>query len=81
MTVYPQKNFTRLIQGAKCMMLVSFIGFLATILVTYPYAAYFSISAQITAHILTIVLAGLFKLACVVLMAGMHERGIRQLDN
>ena len=54
-------------------MAVTFVGFIATILICYPYEQFFSIPVQIAAHIFTIIFAGLFKLACVLLMVGHKE--------
>lgn len=55
-------------------IIMSFMGFIGCILISYPYALNFSISIQILAHILTIVFAGCFKISIIVLMATTKEK-------
>ena len=55
------------------MMLLSMIGFVISIAVSYIYAEYFSLFIQVFAHISTIVLAGIFKVAAVAVMAANKE--------
>jgi hypothetical protein len=58
---------------SKLTLLISFAGFVATLLMSYQYAEYFSLILQVMAHILTIVFAAIFKVAVVVLMAATKE--------
>jgi hypothetical protein len=58
---------------SKLTLLISFTGFVATLLMSYQYAEYFSLILQVMAHILTIVFAAIFKVAVVVLMAATKE--------
>lgn len=64
----------RLISYSQLAMAVSLIGFVMSILVSYPYADNFSIPVQILAHISTIVFAGIFKVGVVALMASAKEK-------
>ncbi|WP_198531266.1 hypothetical protein [Thauera phenolivorans] len=57
------------------MMLVAALAMVGTILIAYPYAANFSLPAQIAAHLLLPVAAGVFKLGYVVRLAGHHSAG------
>lgn len=58
---------------SKILMFGTFVGFVVCLLVTYSYPEYFSITVQITGHILTIVFAGIFKVSLVSLMAAKKE--------
>jgi len=58
---------------SKVLMIITFIGFVACLLITYPYAEHFSITVQILGHILTIIFAGSFKVSVVSLMAAKKE--------
>jgi len=67
---------------SKLTLLVSFTGFVATLLMSYQYAEYFSLILQVMAHILTIVFAAIFKVAVVVLMAATKElRAVSSVDD
>jgi len=57
------------------MMLGAALVMLATVLVAYPYASYFSLPAQVAAHLLLPVAAALFKLGYVVRLAAHHALG------
>ena len=70
MTIPRLVNIIRLSQTA---MLLALILFLLSIAISYPYAEHFSIAVQVTAHIATIVLAGIFKVAAVAVMAANKE--------
>ena len=63
----------RIILASKWAMSVTFVGFILCLLISYPYAEQFTMSVQISAHILTIVFAGIFKAAAVALMAASKE--------
>jgi hypothetical protein len=66
---------------SKLTLLISFAGFVATLLMSYQYAEYFSLMLQVMAHILTIVFAAIFKVAVVVLMAATKELRAANLDS
>lgn len=77
------KNLTftkKIISYSKWIIALSFAGFIVSILVSYPYAASFSIPVQILAHISTIIFAGCFKVAVVALMAASKEQRV-QINN
>ncbi|ATE59150.1 hypothetical protein CCZ27_03530 [Thauera sinica] len=57
------------------MMAAAALGMLATVLVAYPYAPHFSLPAQVAAHLLLPVAAGVFKLGYVVRLAAHHALG------
>lgn len=65
----------RIVHLGLGMMLASALAMLATILIAYPYAASFSLPAQIAAHMLLPVAAAVFKLGYVVRLAGHHAAG------
>ncbi len=65
----------RTLKLGRGMMLVSAAGMLATVLIAYPYAAHFSLGAQIAAHLLLPVAAAIFKLGYVVRLAAHHALG------
>jgi len=54
------------------MMISAAIGMITTVMIAYPYAAQFSLPAQIAAHLLLPVAAVVFKLGYVVYLAGVH---------
>ncbi len=70
----------KIIFYSQLVIIISFLGFIVSILVSYPYAVNFSISVQILAHILTIIFAGCFKVSVVALMAATKEKKTR-IDN
>lgn len=67
------KTINKAIHYSRCVLVFSFSAFIICLLISYPYAENFSIPVQVSAHILTIVFAGSFKLAVVVLMAATKE--------
>ncbi|GAA5132583.1 hypothetical protein [Thalassotalea piscium] len=69
----PMPLLNQVIHYGRYLLIFSFIGFISCLLISYPYAEYFSIGVQVSAHILTIVLAGIFKLTVVALMAATKE--------
>lgn len=58
---------------SKLLMIGTFVGFVACLLITYSFAEHFSITVQIVGHIFTIVFAGIFKVSLVALMAAKRE--------
>ena len=68
-----QQVIHRVMSVSKWAMSLSLLGFVACILISYPYAELFSMATQISAHILTIIFAGVFKAAAVALMAANKE--------
>lgn len=62
-----------IIANSKIVIGISFVALIACILISYPYAEHFSMPVQIGAHISTILLAGVFKVAIVGLMAATKE--------
>ena len=54
------------------MMIGAAFGMITTVMIAYPYAAHFSLPAQIAAHLLLPVAAVIFKLGYVVYLAGVH---------
>lgn len=63
----------KVIRYSRCVLAFSLIAFISCLLISYPYANNFSIPVQVSAHILTIVFAGSFKVAVVALMAATKE--------
>lgn len=62
-------------------MATSFVSFVVCLLISYPFAEQFSLLIQVLAHILTIVFAGLFKVAVVSLMAVSKEQRVVNSQN
>jgi hypothetical protein len=58
---------------SKSLMAGSFLVFAGCLLISYPYAQYFSLPLQVSAHIFTIIFAAIFKVAVVSLMAAKKE--------
>lgn len=58
---------------SRYVLVVSLVAVFVCILISYPYADQFGIPVQISAHILTIVFAGTFKVSVVALMAAGKE--------
>ena len=68
----------KVINYSRYVLMLSLIGFITCFLISYPYAEHFIIGVQVGAHILTIVFAGVFKVAVVALMAANKE--LKALD-
>ena len=58
---------------SRCVLAFSLITFISCLLISYSYADYFSLSIQVSAHILTLIFAGIFKVAVVAHMAATHK--------
>ncbi|MPW29543.1 hypothetical protein F9L16_11085 [Agarivorans sp. B2Z047] len=65
----------RCIVGGNWLMLVSLLVIISSIIISYPLAQAFSIPMQITAHISTIVFAGVLKVGYVLRCVGFNELG------
>ena len=68
-----QQIISKVIRYSRCVLGFSLIAFVCCLLISYPYADQFSILVQVSAHILTIVFAGCFKIAVIALMAATKE--------
>jgi len=60
---------------SKLLMAFTLCSFFVCLLITFPFASYFSIPLQVSAHIFTIICAAIFKVSVVSLMAANKERG------
>ena len=67
--------YYRVLSHANKMLCISVLGVLITLLISYPYAGYFSIPVQIFAHISTIVLAAIIKVSYVLRCVAQHGLG------
>ena len=67
--------YYRVLSHANKMLCISLLGVLITLLISYPYAGYFSIPVQIFAHISTIVLAAIIKVSYVLRCVAQHGLG------
>ncbi|NRA85086.1 MAG: hypothetical protein HRU22_15355 [Gammaproteobacteria bacterium] len=76
MNNYPKHVYIRLIKYANLALGLAAVVFLGSILIAYPYSEYFQLPAQITAHILIMVLAGVIKVAFVARMVA--QKGINE---
>ena len=59
------------------LMLVSLFIVVSSVFITFGYDQYFTISAQISAHVATIVFAGLLKIGYVLRCVALHSFGKR----
>ncbi|GDY27585.1 hypothetical protein [Agarivorans sp. Toyoura001] len=85
MTVFPllvsstytqtAKQYMRCVVGGNWLMLLSLSIIISSIVISYPLAQSFSIPMQITAHISTIVFAGILKVGYVLRCVGLNELG------
>lgn len=71
MTLPPRHTLTL----GRAMMIISALTVVITGLIAYPFAARFTLPAQIAAHLLLPISAGLFKLGYVVRLAAHHALG------
>ncbi len=72
------KLSAKIINYSQLTMMISSIGFIACLLITYLWDQHFSINQQILAHILTIIFAAIFKITVVVLMATSKEKNTQK---
>ena len=76
-------NINNALAFQKCLlignylMMTSFVVVTSCIFITFGYDQYFAISAQISAHIATIVFAGLLKIGYVLRCVALHGFGKR----
>lgn len=68
-------NFQKCLILGNSMMLIAFIIIALSITVTFVFDNYFSMSAQIFAHIATIIFAGALKLGYVLRCVALHGFG------
>lgn len=61
--------------AANTALLVSLVCISASILISYPFAEYFSMAVQISAHISTIVIAAILKVSYVLRCIAQHGLG------
>ncbi|WP_163132693.1 hypothetical protein [Agarivorans sp. Alg241-V36] len=69
------RQYMRCIVGGNWLMLVSLVVIISSIIISYPLAQAFSMPMQITAHISTIVFAGVLKVGYVLRCVGFNELG------
>ena len=70
-----QLNFQKCILIGNWMMLTSLTVTLMCVAITFGFDHYFSIASQVTAHIATIVFAGVLKVGYVLRCVGVHGLG------
>ncbi|CAM3072628.1 hypothetical protein [Pseudoalteromonas distincta] len=61
--------------AANTALLVSLVCISASILISYPFAEYFSMAVQVSAHISTIVIAAILKVSYVLRCIAQHGLG------
>jgi hypothetical protein len=67
--------YKTLLFAANTALGVSLVCIIASILISYPYAEYFSMSMQISAHISTIIVAAILKVSYVLRCIAQHGLG------
>jgi hypothetical protein len=67
--------FTTLLFAANTVLGASLACLIVSILISYPYAEYFSMQVQISAHISTIVVAAILKVSYVLRCVAQHGLG------
>lgn len=70
-----QQGFHKCLVTANWMMLLSFITVALSLLIAFAFDQYFSIAAQVSAHLAIIVFAGVFKVGYVLRCVGAHGLG------
>lgn len=68
-------DLTSCLAWANGAMVVNFVLTIFCIVISYGYAEFFSLYSQIAAHLLTIVFAGIFKLAYVLRCFALYNLG------
>ncbi|ANB21569.1 hypothetical protein A6K25_09955 [Alteromonas stellipolaris] len=68
--------FHSLLFAANTILGLSFDFIIVSILISYPYAEYFSMHAQLLAHISTIVMAAILKVSYVMRCVAQHGLGL-----
>jgi len=70
-------GFQKCLVIGNYLMLMSFIIVVSCVFVTFAYDQHFAISVQISAHIATIIFAGLLKIGYVLRCVALHAFGQR----
>ncbi|WP_342804946.1 hypothetical protein [Alteromonas sp. M12] len=68
-------QFKSLLLGANLVLIISVILFVLSILISYPFAEYFSMLTQTFSHISTIIVAAILKVGYVVRCIAQHGLG------
>ncbi|CZF80842.1 hypothetical protein GCE9029_02228 [Grimontia celer] len=69
-------NFKKVTQVGGMLMIMSGLIMVSSLLISFPFADNFSIFHQTIAHIVTIVIAGVFKVGYVTYIVGRYERSL-----
>ncbi|CAK4067689.1 MULTISPECIES: hypothetical protein [Vibrio] len=69
-------NFKLLLNVSNVVLLVTTLAMLLSVLISYPYAEYFSLPIQIAAHISTIVIAAFLKISYVARCLAQYQLGL-----
>lgn len=69
-------KFKLLLNVSNIALVVTTLAMLLSVLVSYPYADYFSLPAQIAAHISTIVIAAFLKVSYVTRCLAQYNLGL-----
>ncbi|CAH9050002.1 hypothetical protein PSECIP111951_00098 [Pseudoalteromonas holothuriae] len=70
------QNTTLILKAANTALVLLALSFSASVIASYPLADYFSLPWQISLHISTIVIAGLFKLSYVARCVCQYQLGM-----
>ena len=70
-------NFQRCLLGGNYLMIASLAIVLCCLVITFALDHYFSLPAQVAAHITTTIFAALFKIGYVLRCVGLHGLGIK----
>jgi len=75
---HSKQSYQLLKNISNLVLFFTLAGVVISILISYPYSEYFQLSIQIASHILTIVLAAIFKIACILRMIALQ--GINKFE-
>ena len=73
--IQPSSLYETVLFAANTALAVSLVCITASILISYPFAEYFSIAVQVSAHIGTIVIAAILKVSYVLRCVAQHGLG------
>ncbi|RTZ14410.1 hypothetical protein EJ063_15965 [Vibrio aquaticus] len=70
------EKFKLLLNVSNCVLVLTSVVMIVSILMSYPYAEHFSLPVQVAAHISTIVIAAFLKVSYVTRCLAQYNLGI-----
>lgn len=75
-SIEKETKFKKVSQWGAVLMTLSVLILATSLLVSFPFASHFSITTQVVAHIVTIIIAGVLKVGYVAYIVGKYERNL-----